>query len=1027
MDVGPSSRTEWRTPRRTQNWSHCAGLSQSRLQLLDSSRAESFVSCAILSILFVGFSGSLTAANAQDDLADARIQEITQLLESTRENRVELLLELVDLQKSDSALVLEKTDEILRLAKKTEDPIAEGQARTHRSWAYQVKGEYESAKQEATDALRLLDGDEKLTAKAHYMKSVAHWRMAEQESALEHALRARDLRQKFGNSEELSEAMTLLGAIYRSHGDFEQSLDSHLHALRISTEDNDDAGIARSENNLGLLYWKLGHYDEAYARIGQAMEVYKRLERPSQVATCSSNMGLILVALERPKDALPFLQKALAQRIAEKDRHGRAKALSNFAYAYSELGDNEKSLEYHAEALAIRKSLRDKIGVIRTQGSIAKVLDETDKSVEAIKLLEESLALAIEVEARSEESAIHGLLSGVYRNLGDTAKALEHSEIHHELEADLASLELKERISELEVSAQVVRREQEIDELNYVAEQRRSSNLWLTLVSGILATSVIVVGILLVARSRTLRLMQEANDELLRTSNRLGESEARYKTLFESADIPTFLVDPRSQRVIDLNLAAKESCGVTLEPGGIEVGELRPRSVCDAIRKTVMQDQLDSYAHEESWSDLNGRPRWMQVRGYSVTVEGRDSVLVSIRDTTEERAQENARIRADRLDSLGVLAGGIAHDFNNSLTAITGFLTLAKDERSPDEDDPVEMAQTAVNQASRLTKQLLTFSKGGAPVLKVHDIGELLRDAVQLASAGSNMHVEFEIPADLWCARVDSGQFTQVVSNLVINAEQAIKEERGMLEVRASNVVRDSGLQPDASECRDYVRIDFMDNGEGISAEAKEYVFDPYFTTKPNGTGLGLTTAYAIMKRHGGDIGIASNGSHGTRFSLEFPATRIRAEASKLPKSIPSGVGSILLLEDEPFVRKAAALLLERCGYQVVAVADGYDAIETYRTKLKAGEPFDALLLDLTIPGGLGGCEVVAQISSFDPEVKAIACSGYCVNPVIANYKEAGFVAALPKPFQLEELASTVQDAIRKRRKAWQLDQTDAS
>ena len=392
----------------------------------------------------------------------------------------------------------------------------------------------------------------------------------------------------------------------------------------------------------------------------------------------------------------------------------------------------------------------------------------------------------------------------------------------------------------------------------------------------------------------------------------------------------------------------------------------------------------------------------------------RAAVLATLRDTTELRRQEEARQREDRIESLGVLAGGIAHDFNNALMGILGHVSLAKDARPSDARPLLDAAEQATLAASRLTTQLLAFAKGGQPVRRKAQLGRLLMDALALAGAGSPVRIQLELPDELWPAEVDSGQFQQVINNLVLNALQA-SGASGRVVVRAANVDAASAAEAQLAERR-FVRIDVVDSGPGIPEALRHRVFDPYFTTKPSGSGLGLATAFAICRSHDGDLRLSSRSGEATTLSAFFPAAdRAEEEPASEAAPRPNGTGSILVLEDDALVQRFLRQSLEEWGYDVEAVSDGREAVERHADGRRRGTPFDLLIMDLTIPGGMGGREAIAEIRRREPDVRAIVASGYSNDPTLANHREAGFAAALVKPFRREALARAVHALLAQR------------
>ncbi len=382
------------------------------------------------------------------------------------------------------------------------------------------------------------------------------------------------------------------------------------------------------------------------------------------------------------------------------------------------------------------------------------------------------------------------------------------------------------------------------------------------------------------------------------------------------------------------------------------------------------------------------------------------AVLV-LRDITEKHRLEQEVLKSQKLESVGILAGGIAHDFNNILTAIIGNLSLIKMNISPDEKvlKRIESAEKASARAQELTQQLLTFSKGGTPVKQLTSIRDLISDSVEFILAGSNVKCELNFDPGLPAVDVDAGQISQVVQNLVLNADQAMPEG-GTIHIRAYPVAVGNGKKADLDP-GSYVCIEVADNGIGISGEYLPKIFDPFFSTKQSGSGLGLATCYSIMKKHNGSIQVKSSLGEGTTFFLYLPASEKSVE--KTPVEIPSiyskGSGSILIMDDEAIIRETATEMLSYLGYTVTTVEDGQQAIDVYKKSLNNQHKFTAIIMDLTIPGGMGGKTAVREILSMDPEATVIVSSGYSTDPIMADYKEYGFRGRLKKPFTINEIA----------------------
>jgi len=388
-------------------------------------------------------------------------------------------------------------------------------------------------------------------------------------------------------------------------------------------------------------------------------------------------------------------------------------------------------------------------------------------------------------------------------------------------------------------------------------------------------------------------------------------------------------------------------------------------------------------------------------------------VVLVFRDITKKQKMEEEIQKIDRLESIGVLAGGIAHDFNNILMAILGNIALAKIYARPGDKilKRLEEAEKASLRAKNLTQQMLTFSKGGAPVKKSVLIHELIKDSISFALSGSNVHCEFSLPGDLWPVKVDKGQIGQAINNLAINADQAMPAG-GTIKVKAENtkISEENNLPLKTGE---YVKITIEDQGVGIPKEHLPKIFDPYFTTKQKGSGLGLATAYSIIKRHDGYINAESELGAGTRFFIYLPASRREISAEMTKEEGPIfGKGKVLLMDDEEVVREVAGEMLNYLGYEVKFAREGTEAISLYKKAKEAGEPFDVVILDLTIPGGMGGKEAIEKLLGVDPEVKVIVSSGYSNDPIMADFRRYGFKGVVAKPYKLEELSKELHRII---------------
>ncbi len=379
----------------------------------------------------------------------------------------------------------------------------------------------------------------------------------------------------------------------------------------------------------------------------------------------------------------------------------------------------------------------------------------------------------------------------------------------------------------------------------------------------------------------------------------------------------------------------------------------------------------------------------------------------------EQRKQvEEELLRGRKLEALGVLAGGIAHDFNNFLTIISGNVALAKMHLKPDDAvcEILEQATVACKRAASLSLQLLTFGKGGAPVRRPVPLAGVVKDAVDLARAGSKATIRVAIVSDLFSAEIDVEQISHALHNILLNARQAMPDE-GTIEVTAKNVVFDSDSV--ALKSGRYVLISVRDQGCGIAADVLPRIFDPYFTTKQSGTGLGLATVHAIVAKHDGHISVESTPGVGTTLSIYLPAcaTALPTE-SVTGQQMQAGTGRILVLDDEEALRKLLRQILERIGYQVECAKDGAEAIELYQQAKNSGQRFDVVLVDLTIPGGIGGKEVAARLREFDDSAVLIVSSGYSNTPIMSEFRRYGFDDVISKPWTPVQLSEVIHRAL---------------
>jgi PAS domain S-box-containing protein len=407
-------------------------------------------------------------------------------------------------------------------------------------------------------------------------------------------------------------------------------------------------------------------------------------------------------------------------------------------------------------------------------------------------------------------------------------------------------------------------------------------------------------------------------------------------------------------------------------------------------------------------------------------------VVLVFRDITERQRNEAERRKAETLEQLGLLAGGIAHDFNNLLTAIIGNISLASLLLPPDNELNTRLvdAKNASLRARDLAQQLLTFARGGAPIKKTASIGKLIQDTVSFSLRGSHSRSQFTFGADLWPAEIDPGQISQVIGNLVVNADQAMPNG-GTLNVSCDNFTY-TGENGDAIADLapgEYIRIAIRDEGVGIPEDYLKRIFDPYFTTKAKGTGLGLATTYSIVRNHNGLITVGSVLHQGSTFTVYLPAaTHVELPATEQPGPTTgslNGTGRVLVVDDEEAIRALVEFTLSHLGYQVFQAESALEGVNLYREKLEAGERFDLVILDLTLPGGMGGKEALKKLIELDPTVNAIVSSGYATDATMSRYQDFGFRGVIAKPYEAAELGRIVQDTINSSHVNYNTDQFD--
>lgn len=389
-------------------------------------------------------------------------------------------------------------------------------------------------------------------------------------------------------------------------------------------------------------------------------------------------------------------------------------------------------------------------------------------------------------------------------------------------------------------------------------------------------------------------------------------------------------------------------------------------------------------------------------------------IIAAVRDITERKIMENELIRTSKLESVSVLASGIAHDFNNLLTAILGNIAMASlnaDAKSFVQERLAE-AEKACIRAQNLTRQLLAFSKGEKPQKKLVSLNDLLKTSASLVLRSSNVRRHADIPRDLWWVEADDEQINQVLNHLLINADQAMPQG-GAIYIQAENVRISENSQIPLRPGL-YVKVSIQDQGVGIPPDHLDKVFDPFFTTKRRGSGLGLSTVYTIIKNHDGHITVESTVQGGATFIIYLPASRKKGPLPKLKTlKLSFGRGKVLLMDDEEMILEVSSAMLKRLGYDVTVAQDGAEAIDYFRQATVAGEPFDAVILDLTVPGGLGAKETIGDLKQINPQARVIVSSGFSDDPLKTDFHRYGFSGFMPKPYNLTQLSATMHKILK--------------
>lgn len=515
-------------------------------------------------------------------------------------------------------------------------------------------------------------------------------------------------------------------------------------------------------------------------------------------------------------------------------------------------------------------------------------------------------------------------------------------------------------------------------------------------------------------------LLEEEIREHKATEKALVESEKRYRSFVQDFKGIAFRKDVTNKGHVFFHGAVEELTGYSER--NFTTGTVTWESIIhpDEHSRQRNIDRLttepnSSFKGEYQIICKDGSLKWIFENIYNISNEEGEPLFIegTLHDITERKKLEEELKKTRNLESLGILAGGIAHDFNNLLTGIRGNISISKMNLEPESKafEVLTRAEKATERASTLTQQLLTFSKGGEPIKMSTNITDLLKESISFVLSGSRVLSSYNISEELWPVDVDRGQLGQVVHNLTLNALEAMPDG-GTLQVHAQNEVIEEDDTVPLPPGR-YVRLIFEDKGRGIEKNILHKIFDPYFTTKKSGNGLGLSATYSIIRKHKGFIQVDSEPGQGTSISIYLPTSQESPHQEVVAaKAILRGKGRILLMDDEEIIRDVVAESLTNIGYQVDVTQNGDETILCYLEAYEKKSPYDAVILDLTIPGGKGGKETISELHRINPQAKVIVSSGYSQDPIMSDYKKYGFSGIVPKPFNMDELCEVLQEII---------------
>ncbi len=803
----------------------------------------------------------------------------------------------------------------------------------------------------ASQALALAEGMgfKRGMADSHMAIGTSYWARGEYDKALECYTISLGICEETGDRKGIASCCSNIGNIRRNQGDYERALASHIKALKIKEEITDKPGMAKSYNNIGIIYDEWRKSDQALDYYFKALRLFVELGDEQGIALTYNNIGIVFESQGDYARAIEHYHKSLKIKEEIGDTRGIAYSYMNIGTLHEGQKENEIALEYCLKALKIYEVIGDKRGIADSNSRIGRIHTSLERFDSAMVHLQKGLKLAKKIRAKDVEGDSYQYLSDLYQAQGDFEQALTNYRKFSELRESIFSDKSAEKIAQMQVRYETEKKEKEAEIYRGIFEN--------TLIG---MYRISPEGRILLANSALVNMLgYSSSEELVLHSLDNGWCDSEHP-------IFTFSENFKNEDVVH----GLESVWFSRDNTSISVRESF-RAVRDESRNVLY---------------------------YEGTVE----------DITERKRAEEELRKLQKLESIGTLAGGIAHDFNNILTGLFGNISLAKMKLPKDHPGfkSLEEAEISMNRAISLTRQLLTFAKGGEPLREDISLLELVREVTGFDLSGSNVMPVFNQAEDLWMTKADKGQVQQVFSNLIINADQAMPDG-GYLHITLENADISKNEVPNLSPGK-YVKATVSDKGTGIDKKYLDRIFDPYFSTKQAGSGLGLATVYSIINRHGGYISVDAELGEGTTFTLYLHASESRQmpemRLSGTEPSLHGQTARILVMDDEEIIRGISTEMLEECGYTADSAVDGKEAIEKYVSAWKKGFPFDIVIMDLTIPGGMGGKHAVRELLAIDPEAKVIVSSGYSMDPVMANYTEYGFKGRLAKPYKMKDL-----------------------